>query len=127
MCRACNILVMLAVGAVLAAGCAGDGEDGGGGGEGRGDYGQAEPASSRGSAAGDADTDEVGDNTAWHNAIVDTWAAAGVTMADELDESTLADGSILDDHFSAMGGWIASTLVRLGDLKLDFLPADEEG
>ena len=45
----------------------------------------------------------------------------------ELDESTLADGSILDDHFSAMGGWIASTLVRLGDLKLDFLPADEEG
>ena len=45
----------------------------------------------------------------------------------ELDEATLADGSILDDHFSAMGGWIASTLVRLGDLKLDFLPADEEG
>jgi len=45
----------------------------------------------------------------------------------ELDEATLADGSILDDHFSAMGGWIASTLVRLGDLQLDFLPADEEG
>ena len=45
----------------------------------------------------------------------------------ELDEATLADGSILDDHFSFMGGWIASTLVRLGDLKLDFLPAEEEG
>ena len=45
----------------------------------------------------------------------------------ELDEATLADGSVLDDHFSAMGGWIASTLVRLGDLKLDFLPADEDG
>ncbi len=45
----------------------------------------------------------------------------------ELDEATLADGSILDEHFSAMGGWIASTLVRLGDLTLDFLPADEEG
>ncbi len=44
----------------------------------------------------------------------------------ELDEATLADGSILDEHFSAMGGWIASTLVRLGDLTLDFLPADEE-
>ena len=44
----------------------------------------------------------------------------------ELDEATLADGSILDDHFSSMGGWIASTLVRLGDLKLDFLPADDE-
>src|SRR5689334_994526 len=26
----------------------------------------------------------------------------------ELDEATLADGSSLDDHFSAMGGWIAS-------------------
>jgi hypothetical protein len=45
----------------------------------------------------------------------------------ELDEATLADGSILDDHFSSMGGWIASTLVRLGDLQLDFLPAEEEG
>lgn len=44
----------------------------------------------------------------------------------ELGEDTLADGSILDDHFSSMGGWIASTLVRLGDLKLDFLPAEEE-
>lgn len=44
----------------------------------------------------------------------------------ELDEDTLSDGSVLDDHFSAMGGWIASTLVRLGDLRLDFLPADED-
>jgi hypothetical protein len=24
----------------------------------------------------------------------------------ELDEETLADGTILDDHLSAMGGWI---------------------
>ncbi len=38
------------------------------------------------------------------------------------DEATLADGSILDDHFSAMGGWISSTLVRVGDLTFDFLP-----
>ena len=44
----------------------------------------------------------------------------------ELDEATLKDGSTLDDHFSAMGGWIASTLVRLGDLKFEFLPPDEE-
>jgi hypothetical protein len=44
----------------------------------------------------------------------------------ELDEATLADGSVLDDHFGAMGGWIASTLVKLGDLKLEFLPPDEE-
>lgn len=40
----------------------------------------------------------------------------------ELEEATLADGSILDDHFSAMGGWISSTLVRVGDLKFDYLP-----
>ncbi len=40
----------------------------------------------------------------------------------ELNEATLADGTILDDHFSAMGGWISSTLVRLGDLSMTFLP-----
>jgi hypothetical protein len=44
----------------------------------------------------------------------------------ELDEATLADGSVLDDHFGAMGGWIASTLVRLGDLKFAYLPPEEE-
>lgn len=44
----------------------------------------------------------------------------------ELDESTLADGSTLDDHFSAMGGWISSTLVRLGDLNFEFLPPLEK-
>ena len=44
----------------------------------------------------------------------------------ELDEATLADGSALDDHFGAMGGWIASTLVRLGDLKLTYLPPEED-
>ena len=44
----------------------------------------------------------------------------------EVDEATLADGSVLDDHFGAMGGWIASTLVRLGDLKFEFLPPDED-
>ena len=46
----------------------------------------------------------------------------------ELDETTLADGSALDDHFSAMGGWITSTLVRLGDLRFEFLPPlDKDG
>jgi hypothetical protein len=44
----------------------------------------------------------------------------------EVDEATLADGSILDDHFSAMGGWISSTLVRVGDLPFDFLPPLDE-
>jgi hypothetical protein len=40
----------------------------------------------------------------------------------EFDEATLKDGSILDDHFSAMGGWISSVLVKVGDLTYDFLP-----
>jgi hypothetical protein len=46
----------------------------------------------------------------------------------ELAEETLADGSstMLDEHFSALGGWIAATLVRLGDLKLAFRPADDD-
>lgn len=44
----------------------------------------------------------------------------------ELDEATLADGSILDDHFSSMGGWISSTLVRLADLAFEFLPPLEK-
>lgn len=43
----------------------------------------------------------------------------------ELDESALADGSILDDHFGAVGGWISSTLVKLGDLDLEYLPPTE--
>jgi hypothetical protein len=47
----------------------------------------------------------------------------------ELAEQTLADGAstLLDEHFGALGGWISSTLVKLGDLKLGFLPADEIG
>lgn len=44
----------------------------------------------------------------------------------ELDEATLADGSILDTHFGAMGGWISSTLVKVGDLKYDYLPPIDE-
>lgn len=43
----------------------------------------------------------------------------------ELDEEVLADGSKLDQHFSSMGGWIASTLVRLGDLTFEFLPPED--
>jgi hypothetical protein len=44
----------------------------------------------------------------------------------EIDEEALKDGAILDTHFAAMGGWIASTLVRLGDLNLDFLPPTDD-
>ena len=45
----------------------------------------------------------------------------------DLDEATLEDGTILDNHLSAMGGWIAATLVRLGDLTLPFLPPVDDG
>jgi hypothetical protein len=44
----------------------------------------------------------------------------------ELEEEVLADGSKLDQHFSSMGGWIASTLVRLGDLTFAFLAPEEQ-
>lgn len=40
----------------------------------------------------------------------------------ELGEDTLEDGSTLDVHFNEMGGWIVSTLVRLGDVDFAFLP-----
>ncbi len=42
----------------------------------------------------------------------------------ELAEETVADGrsSLLDEHFGALGGWIAASLVKLGDLGLAFLP-----
>ncbi len=40
----------------------------------------------------------------------------------DLDEASLTDGATLDDHVAAMGGWIASMLVRLGDLPLRYLP-----
>ena len=39
-------------------------------------------------------------------------------------DEALADSDLLEKHFGAMGGWVCSTLVRLGDLKLDYLPAD---
>ena len=44
----------------------------------------------------------------------------------ELAEETVADGrsTLLDDNFGALGGWIAATLVKLGDLGLSFLPAE---
>ena len=36
----------------------------------------------------------------------------------ELDDASLASGAALDTAFHAIGGWIASALVRLGDLRL---------
>ncbi|CAN5446054.1 hypothetical protein BH18ACT1_BH18ACT1_18920 [soil metagenome] len=43
-----------------------------------------------------------------------------------LEETTLKDGSVLDETFGGMGGWVASTLVRLGDLRFTFLPPETE-
>jgi hypothetical protein len=42
----------------------------------------------------------------------------------ELSEEALGDGTAveIDEHFAAMGGWIASMLVKLGDLRIEYLP-----
>ena len=45
----------------------------------------------------------------------------------ELNESGLADGSTLDEHFGSLGGWIAATLVTVGDLPLDGTSTDYRG
>ncbi len=44
----------------------------------------------------------------------------------ELASEALADGTstVLDQDFGALGGWIASTLVKLGDLEMRFLPTE---
>lgn len=47
------------------------------------------------------------------------WAAeVGYGGTYILHEEVLENGEILDQHFSALGGWISSALVRLGDLRL---------
>jgi hypothetical protein len=45
----------------------------------------------------------------------------------ELSEDSLANGAstVLDDHFGALGGWIAAMLVRIADLDFPFLPPGE--
>jgi len=44
-----------------------------------------------------------------------------------LAEATLADGtnSVLDEHFGTLGGWVAATLVKLGDLAFDYHSTQE--
>ncbi|MFM8713918.1 MAG: hypothetical protein ACKOE7_11250 [Actinomycetota bacterium] len=46
----------------------------------------------------------------------------------ELAEATLADGTnkLLDEHFGSLVVWVASTLVKLGDLQLTYHPADDD-
>lgn len=56
----------------------------------------------------------------------DTELAIEVTYEGEylLVEDRLENGTVIDEDFSDIGGWIASVLVRLGDLNLDYRPAD---
>jgi len=42
-----------------------------------------------------------------------------------LSEAALTDKGSAAADFGALGGWIASSLVKLGDLKLEFRPPDE--
>ena len=42
-----------------------------------------------------------------------------------LNEDALDDEAALAADFGALGGWIASSLVKLADLKLEFRPPDE--
>jgi hypothetical protein len=42
----------------------------------------------------------------------------------EFSDDVLEDGALIDEHFNALGGWIASLLVRLGDVAFEYHPAD---
>jgi len=44
-----------------------------------------------------------------------------------LDEAVLEDPSSLEAHVGNLARWVASTLVRLGDLRLSFLPPGAVG
>lgn len=72
--------------------------------------------------AGHLDPDDAVDGGVSEHAVEITYEGLY-----ELAEESLADGAntLLDEHFGALGGWIASTLVRLGDLRFAYLPADD--
>jgi hypothetical protein len=44
-----------------------------------------------------------------------------------LTPDSLGRSKELGEHLAQMGAWIASTLVRLGDLRLEYLPPDADG
>jgi hypothetical protein len=44
----------------------------------------------------------------------------------DFSDAVLEDGAVLDEHFSALGGWIASLLVKLGDVPFEYHPAEPE-
>lgn len=54
------------------------------------------------------------------------WAIETTFVGDyELPESALADGSEIDEHLGGLGVWIASLLVKLGDLDVEYLARDD--
>ena len=78
----------------------------------------SEPLARGGSRVESLYADDLDDADATEYAI-----DVGYEGAYELDEAGLSDGAELDKHFNALGGWIASMLVRLGDLELRYKPA----
>ena len=70
------------------------------------------------SAVPDPDEHVLPENRAIEHAVEITYEGLY-----ELAEETVADGTntLLDEHFGALGGWIAATLVKLADLPFDYL------
>jgi len=75
----------------------------------------------------EVDDDSAGDSPTPSLAVPDYAIEVTYEGLYELAEETLADGAskLLDEHFGTLGSWIATALVKLGDLRLNFLPADE--
>jgi hypothetical protein len=66
----------------------------------------------------------------YDSALGDRQFAVEVSYSGELrlEEAILEDATQLDQHLGTFGSWVASTLVRLADLDLVFLPPElEEG
>ncbi len=56
-----------------------------------------------------------------------SWALEATYAGDYVvPEEVMADGAILDEQFGGLGGWVASLLVQLGDLPLEYLKAGPE-
>jgi hypothetical protein len=64
----------------------------------------------------------------YHRDMTDRQLAVEVAYegAYRLNTESLERSKELGEHLAQMGGWIASTLVRLGDLRLDYLPPDPD-
>jgi len=58
-------------------------------------------------------------------AAVDTAVEVSYEGVYILSEGLLGDKEALRSDFGSLGGWIASSLVKLADLKLEFLPPDD--